>query len=344
MQAETSHIDELLECLVFLTRFYGVPNSQDALTTGLPLVSGRLSTALFSRAAERGGLSAREVIQPLEQISSLLLPCVLQTRNGGACILLEWNEERTQARVIFPQAGDAAQWVSLAQLGDEYNGRLFYVKRQFKFDERSPKVLETRDGHWFWSTLFESRGIYRDVLVASILINLFAIASPLFTMNVYDKIVPNLAFDSLWVLAVGAMVVFTFDFVMRQLRSYFIDIAGKKSDVLLSAKIFAKVMGMKMESRPASTGAFAKHLQEFESVREFHVGHRLHPDRSAVCHLLPLHHLDFRRCDGGGAHHRHPDPGGLQLLHSGTAEAIHRGGLPTRLPEERQSDRKHLGP
>lgn len=77
------------------------------ITTGLPLVSGRLSTALFSRAAERGGLSAREVIQPLEQISSLLLPCVLQTRNGGACILLEWNEERTQARVIFPQAGDA---------------------------------------------------------------------------------------------------------------------------------------------------------------------------------------------------------------------------------------------
>ncbi|TNH80268.1 type I secretion system permease/ATPase [Aeromonas sobria] len=269
MQAETSRIDELLECLVFLTRFYGVPNSQDALTTGLPLVSGRLTTALFCRAAERGGLSAREVIQPLADISPLLLPCVLQMRSGGACILLEWNEDRSQGKVIFPQAGDAAQWLSTAQLGDEYLGRLFYVKKQFKFDERSPKVLETRDGHWFWSTLFESRGIYRDVLIASILINLFAVASPLFTMNVYDKIVPNLAFESLWVLAAGAMVVFTFDFVMRQLRSYFIDIAGKKSDVLLSAKIFAKVMGMRMESRPASTGAFAKHLQEFESVREF---------------------------------------------------------------------------
>ena len=129
-------------------------------------------------------------------------------RSGGACILLEWNEDRSQGKVIFPQAGDAAQWLTAAQLGDEYLGRLFYVKKQFKFDERSPKVLETRDGHWFWSTLFESRGIYRDVLIASILINLFAIASPLFTMNVYDKIVPNLAFDSLWVLAVGAMVVF----------------------------------------------------------------------------------------------------------------------------------------
>ncbi|PJG59339.1 type I secretion system permease/ATPase [Aeromonas cavernicola] len=269
MQAETDHIDELLECLVFLTRFYGVPNSQDALTTGLPLVAGRLTPMLFSRAAERGGLSAREVIQPLPSISSLLLPCVLQLQNGCACILLEWNEDRTQGKVVFPQAGDAAQWLSINQLADEYIGKLFFVKKQFRFDERSPQVLKTRDGHWFWSTLFESRGIYQDVLIASILINIFAIASPLFTMNVYDKIVPNLAFDSLWVLAVGAMVVFTFDLLMRQLRSYFIDIAGKKSDVILSAKIFAKVMGMRMESRPASTGAFAKHLQEFESVREF---------------------------------------------------------------------------
>lgn len=261
--------DELLEALVFLTRFYGVPNSRDALVTGLPLPSGRLSPALFPRAAERAGLAARQALQPLAQLSPLLLPCVLLLRSGGACILVEWDAEQGRAKVIFPQAGDAEQTLSAGQLEEEYTGQLFFVKKQFRFDARSPKVLETRHGHWFWSTLFESRGIYRDVLVASILINLFAIASPLFTMNVYDKIVPNLAFDSLWVLAVGAVVVFTFDFVMRQLRSYFIDVAGKKSDMLLSAKIFAKVMGMRMEARPASTGAFAKHLQEFESIREF---------------------------------------------------------------------------
>lgn len=261
--------DELLEALVFLTRFYGVPNSRDALVTGLPLPSGRLSPALFPRAAERAGLAVRQALQPLAQLSPLLLPCVLLLRSGGACILVEWDAEQGRAKVIFPQAGDAEQTLSAGQLEEEYSGQLFFVKKQFRFDARSPKVLETRHGHWFWSTLLESRGIYRDVLVASILINLFAIASPLFTMNVYDKIVPNLAFDSLWVLAVGAVVVFTFDFVMRQLRSYFIDVAGKKSDMLLSAKIFAKVMGMRMEARPASTGAFAKHLQEFESIREF---------------------------------------------------------------------------
>ncbi|MBZ6071409.1 type I secretion system permease/ATPase [Aeromonas schubertii] len=268
-QAAAEQMDELLEALVFLTRFYGVPNSRDALVTGLPLPSGRLSPSLFPRAAERAGLSARQTVQPLAQLSPLLLPCVLLMRNGGACILLEWHPDLGEAKVIFPQAGDAEARIPCSQIEDQYTGQLFFVKKQFRFDERSPKVLETRHGHWFWGTLLESRGIYRDVLIASVLINLFAVASPLFTMNVYDKIVPNLAFDSLWVLAVGAAIVFTFDFVMRQLRSYFIDVAGKKSDMLLSAKIFSKVMGMRMEARPASTGAFAKHLQEFESIREF---------------------------------------------------------------------------
>ncbi|WP_315983061.1 hypothetical protein [Aliamphritea spongicola] len=69
--------------------------------------------------------------------------------------------------------------------------------------------------------------IYRDVLVASLLINCFAVASPLFVMNVYDRIVPNLAFDSLWVLAVGVSLVFLFDFLLRKLRYYFIDVASK---------------------------------------------------------------------------------------------------------------------
>ncbi|MGL5285768.1 MAG: type I secretion system permease/ATPase, partial [Aeromonas sp.] len=170
MQAGTAQLDELLEALVFLTRFYGVPNSRDALVTGLPLPSGRLSPSLFPRAAERAGLSARQAVQPLAQLSSLLLPCVLLMKNGGACILLEWRPELGDAKVLFPQAGDAEQLVSCAQVEDEYSGQLFFVKKQFRFDARSPKVLETRHGHWFWSTLLESRGIYRDVLIASILI------------------------------------------------------------------------------------------------------------------------------------------------------------------------------
>ncbi|MDF5173920.1 ABC transporter transmembrane domain-containing protein, partial [Vibrio parahaemolyticus] len=104
---------------------------------------------------------------------------------------------------------------------------------------------------------------------ASLLINLFAVAAPLFTRLVYDKVVPNLAFETLWVLASGIFVVFLFDFILKSLRNYFIDVAGKKSDILISSKLFSKVMGIRMESKPPSVGAFARHLQEFESIRGF---------------------------------------------------------------------------
>jgi ATP-binding cassette subfamily C protein LapB len=82
-------------------------------------------------------------------------------------------------------------------------------------------------------------------------------------------VVPNLAFETLWVLASGIFVLFIFDLVLKLLRSYFIDVAGKKSDILLSSRIFSKVLGIRMENRPPSVGAFARHLQEFESIREF---------------------------------------------------------------------------
>ena len=111
--------------------------------------------------------------------------------------------------------------------------------------------------------------IYRDVLIASLLINIFALVGPLFTMNVYDRVVPNQAIDTLWVLASGVFLVYIFDFIIRMLRGYFVDIAGKKSDILISANIFERVMGMKLVNRPVSIGAFASNLKDFESIRDF---------------------------------------------------------------------------
>lgn len=261
--------DSLLQSLVFLTKYYGHPYQEEALINGLPLVNGKLTTTLFSRAAKRAELSARQALFALEDISELLLPCIVLLERGGAGVLLEIDEASSQCRVLLASAGEGEQWLALDKLAASYTGQVIFIKPQFRFDARAPKVLDTQEGHWFWGTLRQSRFIYRDVLIGSLLINLFALVTPLFTMNVYDKIVPNLSFDSLWVLAIGAAVVFVFDFVLRMLRSHFIDIAGKKSDVLLSAQIFSKVMGMRMEAKPPSTGAFAKHLQEFESVRDF---------------------------------------------------------------------------
>lgn len=261
--------DPLLNSLIYISRYYGLANSPDALLGGLPLSDGRLTPFLFPRSAERAGLVAKENRSSLESISSLILPVILLLKEGDACVLISVNEELKEAEVVTADSDMMPVSIPLDELEQQYTGRYFLVKKQFRYDERSPEVLKTRDGHWFWGTLFESKHIYRDVLIASLLVNIFAVAAPMFTRLVYDKVVPNLAFESLWVLASGIFVVFIFDFILKLLRSYFIDVAGKKSDVLISSKLFSKVMGIRMESRPASVGAFARHLQEFESIREF---------------------------------------------------------------------------
>ncbi|MEZ9949070.1 type I secretion system permease/ATPase [Vibrio breoganii] len=261
--------DSLLHSLIYVSRYYGLSNSPEALINGLPLPEGMLTPILFPRAAERAGLVAKEQSAPLKKVSDLVLPAVLLTGENEACVLLSVDHEKGQAEIVGRDTGFVATTVTLKDLEEDYSGRYFLIKKQFRFDQRSPEILKTRKGHWFWGTLKESRSIYRDVLIASILINIFAIATPLFTRIVYDKVVPNLAFESLWVLASGIVVIFIFDLLLKSLRSYFIDVAGKKSDIIISSKLFSKVMGIRMEARPPSVGAFARHLQEFESIREF---------------------------------------------------------------------------
>ncbi|SMA45866.1 Toxin RTX-I translocation ATP-binding protein [Parendozoicomonas haliclonae] len=265
----STHLDPLLDCLVTVTQIHGSPSSADALKHGLPLQDGRLTAELFIRAAARGGFSARLVKTRLGKISPLVTPAVLLLKGRRACVLTAIDRKKKVARVILPESGNGTREVTLHMLAKEYTGHAFFIREKYQYDDRAPETLSIRSRHWFWGTMTKSWRIYRDVLLASLLINIFAVASPLFVMNVYDRVVPNNAIETLWVLAAGALTLFTFDTVLKMMRSYFIDIAGKKSDVLLSARIFERVMGLSMASRPQSVGSFSRNIQEFESIRDF---------------------------------------------------------------------------
>ena len=108
-----------------------------------------------------------------------------------------------------------------------------------------------------------------DAVLASLLINLIALGTPLFTMNVYDRVVPNQATVTLWVLAVGICLAFVFDLILKMLRGICLDIAGKKSDLIISSTLFERIVGMEMKERPARVGSFAQNIHEFQSLRDF---------------------------------------------------------------------------
>lgn len=261
--------DPLLGCLVILTRIEHNPFSPDTLISGLPLLDNKLTPELFIRAASRAGLSSQIVKRELNDISNLVLPCVLLLDNRQACVLINIDQKKKTATIIQPESKEGEIVVPLKELAHEYTGHAIYTRPTYRFDKRTDEGFKERPKSWFWSIIGTTWPLYSEVLVASFFINLFAIASSLFVMNVYDRVVPNNALDTLWVLAIGVLTVFSFDFLMKMLRGYFIDIAAKKTDVILSANIFEQMMGVKMEARPESVGSFANNMQQFDSFREF---------------------------------------------------------------------------
>ena len=270
--------DELLQCLVIFTKLHNNPYSADALTIGLPVKDGeeielfslKSSKSLFSRAASRAGFASTLVRKDLDQISPLVLPCILMLRGKKACILQSFSEDKKMANIITPDLSTGTSTIETSKLKDEYLGYAYYLKREFvPEDTSSTKLIDAGNDHWFWGTLKRSKKIYLDVVVASFIINLFVLASPLFTMNVYDRVVPNNAVETLWVLALGVSVVYGIDLFLKFVRSYFLEIAGKKSDIIMSSILFERVMDMKFSNKPKSVGSFASNLKEFDTVRNF---------------------------------------------------------------------------
>jgi len=260
--------DPLLLCLVILSRLYGNPKSPTALAAGLPVPKDGLTPALFVRAAERIGLAATLARRRFAAIGEMALPVVLLLRGGQACVLLRRVDGDT-AEIATPDNLDGSRRIAIADLADRYAGATIVVRPKIRLDPRASDLAAARPRSWFWGSIFRFTPIYLEVIVAAVLVNLFAIVSPLFVMTVYDRVVPNRAFDTLWVLAVGVGIAFAFDFLLRTLRSYFIDRTGKALDRKISGRIFEHILGIRMAAGPQSAGAFASNIREFETLRDF---------------------------------------------------------------------------
>lgn len=261
--------DPLTDCLLQLGKLFNLPVSRTGLRAGLPLVDNRLTVELFSRAADRAGLAARLLKRSLAKVSTLELPAVLLLQDKKACLLTAIDHSQQQVTILLPETGHGATHLPLEELDRLYSGFAFFVRPKFRQDSNLDHHARPVGKNWFWGTLFSSWRIYRDVLLASLLINIFALTTPFFTMNVYDRVIPNLAFETLWVLGIGIGVVYLFNLLLRGLRGHFVDEAGKKANLRISGALLEKVLGLRLEVRPKSVGAFSKKLQQFEAIRDF---------------------------------------------------------------------------
>ena len=271
--------EQLIDCLAYISRWADRPRSVAALTAGLPWPkddeSRKPEAAFLIKAAERAGFEAKQLTTSLAKLDATALPAILMTATGPAVLL---RLDGAAAEVYRPNKrdGDTIRKVSRSKLLEKkLIGPIIAVKPATDWNSLAessarPETASTLSQHWFWGPVLENRWLYTQVALASLMINLFGLATPLFVMNVYDRVLPNSALETGWALGLGALTVFLFDFLLRGLRGYFIDVAGRRADLKLAGRLFDHVLDIKLDqAQRRSSGALANMLREFESVREF---------------------------------------------------------------------------
>jgi len=269
--------DPLLLALAWLTRHHGRGRSGESLRAGSP-VDGPLAPDQALRMMREAGYNAGLLRKRIDDINPLLLPAVLLLNEGDACVLVKRLDEGVEGsegryEVVFPGPEAAACVATTAELEPEFSGFVMVVSLQetSQAHTRNPdeNLLRPAGDHWLWGTLKRFVPYYRSAMLAALLSNVLMLVSGLVTSVIYDKVIPHQALVTLWTLAVGAGLALLFDLFARQLRSHLIDLAGRKADLIIGAKLFRQTLGVRMEHKPPSAGSYAHYLAQVEIVREF---------------------------------------------------------------------------
>ena len=274
-ELQTQIEDTLLQSVSWLCDHYGLGRSSQALTAGLPK-AGLLSPSLALATLTSAGFSAGLVERQIRALPEQLFPIILLRKVKGGCVLVgRCADPQTEDKraclyqVILPEISTEPVEIPQSEMDELYGGFAILAKPVAKIDTRAGEETERSAGHWLLSTLWRYRRYYRSAAIGAVLINVLALASIFFTMNVYDRVVPNQAFVTLWSLAIGVLVAMVFEAIARYVRAYLLDMAGKKADLVLGTLLFRQALSIQMEHKPASSGSFANQLREFESVRDF---------------------------------------------------------------------------
>ena len=260
----------IIEHIALTTRLLGAPVSEAALSA--EVVRDKKLNVNFHSLVEvlrSHGFENTLSKRSLEDIPSLAVPVVLILHNEEAAVVTKIEGVGRARKYHIRKTDGLAQELDYAQLSDMYLGYCWFIKPKMVSDARSELPEYHLPKSWFWKVIWRFRSYYYQVILATFIINFLALVSSLYVMNVYDRVIPNQAYETLWVLSIGVFLAIAFEFAAKMIRGHLTDIAGKKADLIISSALFRRVLALRLADRPASSGSYANNLREFEAVREF---------------------------------------------------------------------------
>ncbi len=267
-RAESAAGDELLDTVAGIAAMFERPFAEGRVKKGLALdEDGFVPLDQIDHALDAVGLRCHLVRRPLAGWNTQDVPAILLVDGERPLILTDLDGDACSVRL---PGASVDIGVDRAQLEAAYSGQGVIVRHDPSSEAARERPWdEAAKHHWFWSEVWKERGQYAYVMLASFLISLLAFAMPLFTMNVYDRIIPNKAASSLWVLALGAMFAIAVEYGLRLARTGLIDEVGRGIDARLSQRLLDKVLNLPLATQRGSTGALARRVTEYEQVRDF---------------------------------------------------------------------------
>ena len=190
------------------------------------------------------------------------LPILVFLNDGSAQVIISF-EYGVSVKVLRNKRRSPVEEIAWSDFEKSFSGYSLLAKKM------SPEEVKQTTGHWFFSAFRSSRWLYFQVLLAALISNFLALTTSIFTMTVYDRIIPNSAIESLYALSVGVLFALGCDFIIKMLRARFIDVASKRADLIVSRKLFDRILSFDSNERKQSTGALAGIVKEFETLREF---------------------------------------------------------------------------
>jgi ATP-binding cassette subfamily C protein LapB len=252
----------LLNATKVLLRENGIRKSAAALNDSVSIPFSTFGPSEAVSALSSIGFKSSFGNLNLNKLSNELLPMIAFDENEIPFVV-KASDDESELKIVSSDGKNSLSTISKEEFAKTYTGYVIIAK---ELNDREKREVS---GHWFFSSFKKSKWLYVQVLVAAMVSNFLSLSTSLFTMTVYDRIIPNGAFESLLALSIGVVIALGFDFLIKSLRAKFIDTASKRADLEISRRLFSRILKLSPSEQRQKTGAMANTVREFETLREF---------------------------------------------------------------------------
>jgi len=251
----------LISATILLLREYGIRKSGAAVRNAVDISHQYVGPKEAVSSLSSLGFKASFGQLNIANLSEEFFPLIAFKTNGEAVVVFSAPVD-SKISITNPVSRKKEE-LSTAEFKSDFSQYAIIAK------ELNKREKEERSGHWFFSAFRKSKWIYVQVMIAAMVSNFLSLTTALFTMTVYDRVIPNGAFESLIALSIGVIIALAFDFLIKSLRASFVDTASKRADLEISRRLFERILTLTPTEQRQKTGAMAGTIREFETLREF---------------------------------------------------------------------------